>query len=183
MVDVLLVNTGDKFDEWYVDNMAYMLDRTGFKYNAIHVIRDEQYEGVWNKLQLFRDFKSGDFIYFDLDVVLLENTEHLIRKDFTLLSAWWRDKQHTPLNSSIMSWSGDYSHFYNIFAANPEYYMMKYPGIDQYIYELDMPYNTYEPCCTSYNWQGWRSWPVMLFNQAYHKMREEGEWSKFTLSD
>ena len=40
-----------------------MLEKTGTKYDKIHIITDEQYEGVWNKLQLFRDFKKGPYLY------------------------------------------------------------------------------------------------------------------------
>ena len=182
MLDILLVNTGDKYPQIYTDNIIYMLDKTGSKYDNVHIITEEQYDGVWNKLQLFRDFKKGPYLYFDLDVCLTKNVEYLQRKQFTLLKAWWREKYHTPLNSSVMSWEGDYSFYYNIFNTNPDYYMMKYKGIDQYIYELDMSYTTYEPVCTSYNWQGFNdNWGVTIFNQAYDKMREKGPWSKYML--
>jgi len=182
MIDILLVNTGDKYPQIYTDNIIYMLDRTGTKYNNVHIITDEQYDGVWNKLQLFRDFKKGPYLYLDLDVCLTKNVEHLQRKELTLLTSWWRTKHHTPLNSSIMSWEGDYSFYYNIFNENSEYYMLKYPGIDQFIYELDMTYNVYEPVCCSYNWQGFNdNFDVVIFNQAYEKMRETGPWSKYML--
>ncbi len=182
-MEIILVNTGNKYDEWYVHNMRYMLDRVGMQ-SKVHVIRDEVYESVWNKLQMFDRFKEGNYLYLDLDIVLLQNIEHLFRKDLTLLRAWWRDAFHTPLNSSVMSWSGDYSFYYRIFQSNPEYYMFKYRGIDEYIYDMDMIYHTYEPCCTSLRWHGWsKDWPVMLFNQNYEKMRESGPWSKYTLSE
>jgi hypothetical protein len=180
LLDILLVNTGNKYSEKYVDNIVYMLSNTGTRYDKIHVIRDEQYDGVWNKLQLFRDFKNGPYLYFDLDVCIKDNVEHLVRDNFTLLHAWWRTAHHTPLNSSIMSWKGDYSFYYNTFAANSDYYMLNYKGIDQYIYELDMVYETYDPVCTSYNWHGFdEKWPVIIFNQAGEKMLEDGPWSKY----
>lgn len=175
-MEVILVNTGTKFDEWYVDHMQWQLKQVAMDY-PVHVIREERYEGVWNKLLMFEQFKEGPYLYLDLDLILLKNIDHLIRDDLTLLHAWWREKLHTPLNSSIMSWKGDYSFYHNIFAENPEYYMLKYPGIDQYIYELDMPYNTYEPCCTSFRYHGFDTkWPVVLFNQRYEEVKT---WTKY----
>ena len=180
LADILLVNTGDKYSEKYVDNIIHMLSTTGTKYDKVHVIRDEQYDDVWNKLQLFRDFKEGPYLYFDLDVCITQNVEHLVKEGFTLLHAYWRGEHHTPLNSSIMSWQGDKSHIFKVFEKNPEYYMLAYAGIDEYIYKEGFAYDTYNAICSSYNWQGFDpEWPVILFNQAHEKMLEEGPWSKF----
>ena len=185
LLDILLVNTGDKYPAIFTDNIIHMLEKTGTKYDKIHIITDEQYEGVWNKLQLFRDFKKGPYLYLDLDVCIKGNIEHLQREELHILHAWWRTRHHTPLKSSIMSWSGDYSYYYKVFASNPEYYMLTYQGIDEFIYNLDkVVYKTYNPVCTSFNWHGFdEQWDVILFNQAYHKMTEYGPWSKYMLFD
>ena len=56
MVELILVRTGDKFDEWYVDNLLYMVEKHGnLKYDKCHVIRDGE-GSVYDKLQMFRDF-------------------------------------------------------------------------------------------------------------------------------
>ena len=31
MVELILVRTGDKFDEWYVDNLLYMVEKHGIE--------------------------------------------------------------------------------------------------------------------------------------------------------
>ena len=113
MVELILVRTGDKFDEWYVDNLLYMVEKHGkLKYDKCHVIREGE-GSVYDKLQMFRDFTDDvNYLYFDLDVVIKGDVNHLVRDDFTLLFAWWRDRLHTPLNSSIMSWKGDHSVYY-----------------------------------------------------------------------
>ena len=41
LADILLVNTGDKYSEKYVNNIIHMLSATGTKYDKVHVIRDE----------------------------------------------------------------------------------------------------------------------------------------------
>ena len=103
MVELILVCTGDKFDEWYVENLLHMIEKNGkLKYDKCHIIRDGE-GNVYDKLQMFRDFTDDvNYLYFDLDVVIKGDVNHLVRDDFTLLFAWWRDRLHTPLNSSII---------------------------------------------------------------------------------
>ena len=134
---IIAVNTGIKFGEWYVDNLKHMIDNySGLKYDSFEVIREEKYEGVFNKLQMFDKFRDGQNLYFDLDLVIKGPVPDLLRSDFTLLHAWWRAPEHTPLNSSVISWHGDQSHIYSKFKEDPEYYMLKYNrGIDQFLYE------------------------------------------------
>ena len=51
---IICVNTGYKFSEWYVQNLKHMIDTySGLKYSSFEVIRDNNYEGVFNKLQMF----------------------------------------------------------------------------------------------------------------------------------
>ena len=186
--ELVLVCT-DKYedpDDYWVENIKYMLQKQWFHYDTVRVIRDIEFGGVYDKLQMFRDCtdKNTQYIYFDLDVVITNMVDHLLRKDLTILHAWWREKLHTPLNSSVMSWRGDYSFIYNFFNSDPEFFMTKYnKGIDQYLYE-DFEIDRYEPVCTSYRYAGFNNiWPVILFNQRAEKMRSPGPWSQYMLSE
>ena len=134
---IIAVNTGVKFGEWYVDNLKHMIDTySGLKYDSFEVITEEKHKGVFNKLQMFDKFRDGENLYFDLDVCIYGKLPNLIRKNLTVLYAWWRDRYHASLNSSIISWQGDQSHIYKKFMEDPEYYMLKYNrGIDQFLYE------------------------------------------------
>jgi hypothetical protein len=181
-MEIILVNTGDKFSEWYVENMKHMLDQTGCKYNKIHVIRDVEFGGVYDKLQMFRDFtENTQYLYFDLDIVIRKPIDFLLRHKLTVLRAWWRDSMHTPLNSSIMSWVGDNSYIYKNFKNNEDINLLKYnKGIDEYLFkECDI--DTYNAVCTSHKYHGWKDFPVIIFNQEFEKMKEEGPWSRYTL--
>ena len=43
MVELILVRTGDKFDEWYVDNLLYMVEKYGnLKYNNKQIFNNKQ---------------------------------------------------------------------------------------------------------------------------------------------
>ena len=113
---IICVNTGNKFSDWHTNNLKHMIDNySGISYDNFEVIREENHTGVFNKLQMFDRFRDGENLYFDLDVCIYDKLPDLKRKKLTVLKAWWRDRQHTSLNSSIISWSGDYSHIYKKF--------------------------------------------------------------------
>lgn len=185
-VEVILVCTGKYADEedWWVENIRHMLENVNLFYDKINVIRDEVYGGVYDKLRMFELYKDRNtqYIYFDLDLVISGSIHHLLRKELTVLHAWWRDKLHTPLNSSIVSWQGDYSYIHDLFAEDPEYYMLKYnKGIDEYLYKEYFKIEKYEPVCCSFPYGGFNTiWPVCLFNQNADMMRKSGAWKFYT---
>ena len=103
-------------------------------------------EKWWWKLTLFDEYgwpqsKKDKHIFFDLDVVIQNNIQPLInhiQKDkVTMVKAYWKsyDLNHPDMNnnSSVMVWSGDLSYLWRKFAKNPEYYLMKYNGIDGFL--------------------------------------------------
>ena len=63
---IICVNTGTKFESWYVDNLKHMIDKfSNLKYDKFEVITDTIYGGVYDKLQMFDLFKDGQNLYFD----------------------------------------------------------------------------------------------------------------------
>ena len=183
---IIAVNTGVKFGEWYVNNLKYMIDKySGLEYESFEVIRDETYHSWFNKLQMFDRFRDGQNLYFDLDLVIKGPVPNLLRKDFTLCHAWWRTPDHTPLNSSIISWQGDQSHIFKKFNEDPEYYMLKYNrGIDQFLYE-NIEYKTYDKVCYSIKGREYddedMNYNICLFNQRKILMEDGwcGWWKKY----
>jgi len=162
---------------------------------TLHVIREERYEGVFNKLLMFEQFKTGQNIYFDLDVVIKGSIEHLVREDFTLAYAWWRKAYHTPLNSSVMSWKGDMSKIHDLFAEDPEYNMFRYrskrpgtpdgtAGVDEFIY-TNFDYECYSEFDGIYSYQTWEEevefFDVCLFNQNHLEMKKSAWFQRFQL--
>lgn len=104
-------------------------------------------EDWWWKLTLFDDHgwptgKYGKHLFFDLDVVIQDNIDHLeeytSRKKLTMIEAFWKDYVLKDLdmnyNSSIMGWEGNCSHLWRKFNEDPEYYQTKYNGIDGFLY-------------------------------------------------
>ena len=74
---------------------------------------------------MFEKFTDDQNIYFDLDVLIKGDCNHLLRKEFTLCSPGG-PAYHTPLNSSIMSWQGDCSWIHDKFMEQMDYYLLKY---------------------------------------------------------
>lgn len=169
-MEIVLVNTPPAYGQQvWVDNIKHMLDNNNREYDTIHVMDSVVYGGVYDKLLLFDRFRTGQYLYFDLDIIINGSIVDLYTNKFTLLNAWWREPFHTPLNSSIMSWCGDHSYIHDKFAEDPDYYMVKYyKGIDEYIYK-EIQYETYGKVCDSYVYGGGEM-PITLYNHARDKL-------------
>ena len=172
---IICVNTGNKFGQWYVDNLKHMIDNySGLKYDSFEIIEEEKYKGVFNKLQMFDKFRDGENLYFDLDICIYNKVPNLIRKNLTVLHAWWRDRAHTSFNSSIISWTGDQSHIYNTFKKDVNMWQEKYnKGIDQML-EENFEVANYDKICYSIKGNEYNkkddNYSIMLFNQSQYLM-------------
>lgn len=180
MVVLVLVCTGTKYSEWYINNIIHMIDTYGnLKYDEVKVFRDGE-GNVFDKLQIFKECTSNDFyLYFDLDVIIKGDINCLIREEFTTIFAWWRDKFHTPLNSSIMAWSGDNSYIYYDFIEQYDYKRVKYwRGIDEYLYK-ETYCNLYDKVCWSYAYDNGRlHYPVCLLNHGHGNKIKNIQWAQ-----
>ena len=187
MIRVICVRTGDKYSQWYEDNLKYMIDTySGLEYDSFEVIHDNEYElQVFNKLQMFDRYRDGTNIYFDLDVLIKGDCNQFLKDKLTVCQAWWREAYHTPLNSSIISWSGDRSDVFDEFASDPEYYMFKYSlGMDQYLYERKNPNTFVEGFCSFQTMtEEAEEFDVYLFNQRYDYMQTNGWWQNYFLAN
>ena len=106
-----------------------MIDHhSGIEYDDFEVITNDIYGNWYNKLQMFDKFRDGENLYFDLDIIIYNKVPKLWRKPFTLLHDHWRitENTHTPLNSSIVSWTGDVSHIWDKFKSDDDFYLKKY---------------------------------------------------------
>ena len=172
---IICVNTGNKFGQWYVDNLKHMIDKySGLEYDSFEVIEEEKHKGVFNKLQMFDKFRDGENLYFDLDICIYNKVPNLIRKNLTVLHAWWRDRAHTSFNSSIISWTGDQSHIYNTFKKDVNMWQEKYnKGIDQML-EENFEVANYDKICYSIKGNEYNkkddNYSIMLFNQSQYLM-------------
>ena len=185
MIRVICVRTGDKYSQWHEDNLKHMIDSySNLNYDKFEVIRDNEYDlQVFNKLQMFDRFRDGTNIYFDLDVLIKGDCNQFLKKDLHVCHAWWREPFHTPLNSSIISWTGDKSNIFKEFESEPEYYMTKYyKGMDQYLYEIFKPFTFKESFCSFQTIQENKpEFNVYLFNQRYEHMVTSGWWQDYFL--
>ena len=183
---IICCRFGDKFTQWHVDNLKHMIDKySGLKYDSFEVIEDDLYGNWYNKFQMYDRFRDGENLYFDLDMIIYGKLPNLIRKNFTLLEdTWWREAAHTPLNSSIVSWTGDVSHIWDKFKANDTYYLEKYnKGSDEFYYR-EIEYETYDPVCPKFNIEKLdKDYSVCTLGQMHHIMEEgwTGWWSLYNI--
>ena len=185
---IICVNTGDKFSDWYTKNLKYMIDVwSGLGYDSFEIISEEKHNGVFNKLQMFDKFRDGTNLYFDLYVCIYGKLPDLKRESLTVLYAWWRDRYHTSINSSIISWTGDQSHIYEKFMEDPEHYQKKYEkGIDQMLEELHEPEMFGKVCYSIKDLEHKdkdKNFNMVLFNQRHYLMEPgwKGWWTNYFL--
>ena len=91
---------------------------------------------------------------------------------------WWREPAHTPLNSSIVSWTGDVSYIWDKFKKEDTFYIDTYTkGSDEWYYK-HIEYKTYDKICPSikdYLYQKPPQFSVCTLGQMHH-LQEKG-WS------
>ena len=183
---IICCRFGDKFNNWHVKNLKHMIDNySGLKYDEFVVVSSDLYGNWYNKLQMYDIYRDGENLYFDLDVIIYNKLPNLIRKDFTLLDdSWWREPAHTPLNSSIVSWTGDVSHIWEKFKKNYKYYLQKYyKGSDEFYYK-EIEYKTYDRVCPNFKNVQDNGYSICTLGQMHHIMEKgwTGWWSKYFLS-
>ena len=177
---IICCRYGKKFTDWHVKNLKHMIDTySGLKYDSFEVIENNIYGNWYNKFQMYDKFRDGENLYFDLDVVIFNKLPNLIRKNFTLLDdSWWREPAHTPLNSSIVSWTGDVSHIWDKFRSKEGHYLKKYyQGSDEFYFKETF-YLTYDKVCPSikdYIYEKPKDYSIVTLGQMHH-LQEEG-WS------
>jgi hypothetical protein len=166
-----------------------MIDNySGLSYDSFEVIENDLYGNWYNKLQMYDKFRDGENLYFDLDVIIYNKLPNLIRKEFTLLDdSWWREPAHTPLNSSIVSWTGDKSWIWDKFKSNDTEYLKVYnKGSDEFYYKQIL-YETYDKICPSiknYIYEKPKDYSIVTLGQMHHILEEgwNGWWSNYLLS-
>ena len=180
MIRIIVAKWGEKYNDTYINNLKHMIDTySGINYDKFEVFTKNSYGNMYNKLEIFDTYKDDENIYFDLDTVIYKKVPNLIRKNFTLLDdSWWREPAHTPLNSSIVSWTGDVSHIWDKFKSKEQFYLKKYhKGSDEFYFKETF-YLTYDKVCPSIKdhiYEKPKDYSIATLGQMHH-LQEEG-WS------
>jgi len=162
ILNILTVKWGDKYSSEYVNTLydtisdcnfyCYTEDPTDLNPNINVIPIDNELEGVWNKLSMFQKGFGGiegKIMYLDLDVVIQKDLTDLYEstEGFTMVECYWKPltelytsnhysiKTDMNINSSVMIWNQDENtHIWDKFMEDPEWYMLKYLGIDRFIF-------------------------------------------------
>ena len=186
MKRIICCRFGDKFTQWHVDNLKHMIDNwSGIQYDEFEVIETDLYGNWYNKFQMYDKFRDGENLYFDLDMIIYGKLPNLFKKNFTLLDdKWSREPANTPLNSSLVSWTGDVSYIWEKFWPYANEYMGKYNlGSDEWYYK-EIEYEMYNPVCPKFKLEGCDPhFNVCTLGQMHHIMEEgwTGWWSPWFL--
>lgn len=170
MLNVISVKWGIKYPSSMVNRLFTMVDRnltvpfTFYCYTddpegldpriqVIDIPEDNELEIYWNKLALHKPgMFTGTCLFFDLDVVIQNNIDHLLgylSDKLTMVNSYWKGESFITdgsskkpnhrwdmyANSSIMLWeAGKTENIWKEFDSNPDYYMIQYNGIDRFIF-------------------------------------------------
>ena len=142
---VVCVHYGTKYPVEYVNTLNSMVKRhsdatliclTDTKVGkdmdiGIH-IGETDFEGWWNKIQLFNpNFLKGErFLYLDLDVVITEDITSILSRTepFVTIQDWIYD---TYNSSAMLMTGGEHSHVYDLFIKDKDKAMQSCPQGDQ----------------------------------------------------
>lgn len=79
--------------------------------------------GWWSKIELFKH-DLGRVFYIDLDTVITGDITRMVKHPHTFsVLRNLSSRQTGRIGSGVMAWSGDHSHIYNAFMADPERHM------------------------------------------------------------
>lgn len=97
------------------------------------------YPGWWAKMELMRPDFPGDFLFLDLDTVLVGPLTDILKvRELTLLRDFYRDgkKLKEGLGGGLMYLpENDRSQVWNYWIANPNFQMRLYCRGDQFLFE------------------------------------------------
>jgi hypothetical protein len=167
MINVICVKWGTKYSASDVNRLkrnveryltiphkfiCYTEDPKDLECDTISIPLDNDLEIYWNKLAMFqKDFVTGTCLYFDIDVVIQNNINHItdyLSDNLTMIRAYWKGNLVTDgsshkekerwdmyVNSSCLLWKGgSLGYIWDYFDENADYYMIKYKGIDRFLF-------------------------------------------------
>lgn len=198
---VVCLCIGDKYTDEYVIKLKNMVGRNTNRphqficfsdrlIDGIDVVLIEDphaYDPVWYKLWILQHDRLTQFtnkIFIDLDVVIHNNIDWVfdIRSpNLSVIGADWKPDDiknipgNTGYNSSVMVWS-DARIVWNMFAERSDYYMLKYKGIDRFMWNEKAPVDTlpagrvysYREGASQHDWARFKFRPdysICIFNQ------------------
>jgi len=192
MISVYCVNWGTKYSREFTTTLKESLQEhltVPHKFICYTDNPIEEYDvpvkypylrGVWHKLALLEN--KGDSLFFDMDIKINSNIDFLC-KDFDKFSVldstpWkgandptvFRMTQNTMVNSSVMRWS-NHAHIFEKFQQHRDMYLRLYSGIDRFIYNEEVDYNTIQTNKITSWLQNIDKSAIVLYNGKYNELQ------------
>lgn len=154
---VVCVKWGTKYSAEYVHRLQHMVAKNlpceyefvcytddPFNLNCKTIPITTDLEIYWNKVALFQPgMFTGEVLYFDLDLVIQNPIDALVRKRDALTGIYthWdpvitngrrtrnQERWRYPFNSSVLRWTAqEWYHVWEKFILNKDYYLIEYDG-------------------------------------------------------
>lgn len=79
--------------------------------------------GWWSKLEIFREVETS--FYFDLDMTIQGDITAIVERQYTFAALNNLTPPIRGIGSAMMGWAGDWRNLYEVFKADPQYYMAR----------------------------------------------------------
>ncbi|QDP62435.1 MAG: hypothetical protein Unbinned3585contig1000_3 [Prokaryotic dsDNA virus sp.] len=181
---------GTKFSAFQVERL-YSECRAWMDFDEFHVFTDqpeplhpniirheipksEAYRSWWSKLLQFKEFTSGKTLSLDIDIHIRDRVEVQFSESYMLaqldpLSSYIPEKNVKYINSSFLTYDGDFGWVHDKYMADWKNIQHRYRGDQEFMYgEYKENFRYHKPVFESYKWsakqKGYSEMPIVNFH-------------------
>lgn len=124
-----VLKSGGEYGEQHVENLRLMCERwiPDVEFVCLTDIKSPLFEcvslthklpGWWSKMELFDKFRTGLWLFFDLDTIIRKSVslDFLSGQQFCILRDFYRGRNNPlAMGSGVMFWNGDHSWIWEAF--------------------------------------------------------------------
>jgi len=181
---------GTKFSAFQVERL-YSECRAWMDFDSFHVFTDqpeplhsditvwdipkhEAYRSWWSKLIQYKHFTEGKTLSLDVDLHIRDRCEFQFSKDYLLaqldpLAEYIPSKKVKYINSSFVTYEGDFSWIHDKYMADWKNIQYRYRGDQEFMWgEYAENFRYHKPMFESYKWSakktGYSKMPIVNFH-------------------
>lgn len=124
---VLVLKRSAEYDTDYVDKITAGLEKNCSNFE-LDVIEDPPWPRWWSKMAMFSPDVRGDFLYLDLDTLIVGNIDQLFTGKLTVLADFNLPKPKFMATGVMFVPEAGREEIWRNWIADPEYHMQKHGG-------------------------------------------------------
>ena len=136
--------------------------------------KSEAYRSWWSKLLQFKEFTTGKTLSLDIDIHIRDKVEVQFSESYMLaqldpLALYIPSKNVKYINSSFLTYNGDFSWVHDKYIADWKHIQMRYRGDQEFMWgEYQENFRYHKPVFESYKWSakktGYSQMPIVNYH-------------------